>query len=251
MLAVIAIIAILAAVLLPVFATARERARQSSCENNLKQLGTALMACSQDYDEHYMVRQDANVPGTPGWVGPLYTYVKSAGVFSCPDDSTPGTKTSYAGNYDVFDNSNNGISGAISQLQSPASTVLLCEVNGVNGLDFTQANAGVIWDGNGSTNMTLSFGKDWWGPMTGMGNIANSGGNSAGGTVHRFDDSTIVHNNRTGANYCLCDGHVKFFHASAVCGGFSANNTTDGANGNNACGTSNLVSPIAITFSTK
>ena len=51
LLVVIAIIAILAAMLLPVFATARERARQSSCANNLKQLGTAWVAYCQDFDE--------------------------------------------------------------------------------------------------------------------------------------------------------------------------------------------------------
>ncbi|MDQ2732173.1 MAG: DUF1559 domain-containing protein [Armatimonadota bacterium] len=54
LLVVIAIIALLASILLPVFATARERARQASCESNLKQIGTAWIAYSQDYDEKFM-----------------------------------------------------------------------------------------------------------------------------------------------------------------------------------------------------
>src|SRR3954447_4443959 len=53
LLVVIAIIAILAAILFPVFAQAREKARQASCQSNLKQLGTAFMMYAQDYDESY------------------------------------------------------------------------------------------------------------------------------------------------------------------------------------------------------
>src|SRR5437879_6040384 len=56
LLVVIAIIAILAAILFPVFAMAREKARQTSCLSNARQMGTALMAYAQDYDE--------NIPGT-------------------------------------------------------------------------------------------------------------------------------------------------------------------------------------------
>src|SRR5579872_2758282 len=65
LLVVIAIIAILAAILLPVFATARERARQSSCANNLKQLSTAFIAYTQDYDELFPVQ----IPGD-NWNAP-------------------------------------------------------------------------------------------------------------------------------------------------------------------------------------
>ena len=53
LLVVIAIIAILAAILFPVFAQAREKARQTSCTSNLKQQGTAMMMYAQDYDESY------------------------------------------------------------------------------------------------------------------------------------------------------------------------------------------------------
>jgi len=53
LLVVIAIIAILAAILFPVFAQAREKARQTSCTSNLKQLGTAMMMYAHDYDESY------------------------------------------------------------------------------------------------------------------------------------------------------------------------------------------------------
>src|SRR5919202_6367469 len=54
LLVVIAIIAILAAILFPVFAQAREKARSASCQSNLKQLGTAILMYSQDYDGHWV-----------------------------------------------------------------------------------------------------------------------------------------------------------------------------------------------------
>jgi prepilin-type N-terminal cleavage/methylation domain-containing protein len=84
LLVVIAVIAILAAILFPVFAQARERARQSACMSNMKQLGTALTLYQQDYDG-YTVHCVANNCGR--WHGPLESYVKSLGVFLCPSAS--------------------------------------------------------------------------------------------------------------------------------------------------------------------
>jgi prepilin-type N-terminal cleavage/methylation domain-containing protein len=68
LLVVIAIIAILASILFPVFARARENARRASCLSNLKQIGLATMMYTQDYDEGYpyaltLIPTDANTPG--------------------------------------------------------------------------------------------------------------------------------------------------------------------------------------------
>src|SRR5579872_123944 len=60
LLVVIAIIAILAAILFPVFAQAREKARQATCQSNLKQLGIATMMYAQDYDETYPKLEDGS-----------------------------------------------------------------------------------------------------------------------------------------------------------------------------------------------
>ncbi|HEY3332781.1 MAG TPA: DUF1559 domain-containing protein [Capsulimonadaceae bacterium] len=89
LLVVIAIIAILAAILFPVFATAREKARQTSCASNLKQLGLGVLQYVSDYDEIYPAGQFASMYGPGcGWIGQIYPYVKSSGVFGCPSDTT-------------------------------------------------------------------------------------------------------------------------------------------------------------------
>jgi len=90
LLVVIAIIAILAAILFPVFAQARENARKTACLSNLKQLGTALMMYAQDWDETFpfwrtKCHNDPQYP--PGglfWTEQLMPYVKNADVFRCP-----------------------------------------------------------------------------------------------------------------------------------------------------------------------
>lgn len=85
LLVVIAIIAILAAILFPVFARARENARRASCMSNEKQIGIAVMQYLQDYDEKYMHQhEDPNPSLSTFWYQPLQSYIKSDQVFRCP-----------------------------------------------------------------------------------------------------------------------------------------------------------------------
>jgi len=87
LLVVIAIIAILAAILFPVFAKVREKARQTQCVSNLKQIGLGLMQYSQDNDETLpYARNDGPPLGDIPWQAAIYSYVKSAGVYKCPDN---------------------------------------------------------------------------------------------------------------------------------------------------------------------
>jgi len=83
LLVVIAIIAILAAILFPVFAQAREKARQSSCLSNLKQIGTAMHMYMQDYDSVFM-RNEQTVTGCPQTL--LQPYTKNTQIWVCPSD---------------------------------------------------------------------------------------------------------------------------------------------------------------------
>jgi prepilin-type N-terminal cleavage/methylation domain-containing protein/prepilin-type processing-associated H-X9-DG protein len=131
LLVVIAIIAILAAILFPVFARAREKARQTSCLSNLRQIGTATLMYTQDYDEKY--------PGQFGpvaaldWPTPIVPYVKNAQLFGCPSaDPSPvhfsvdGVPLCYG--YDCY------YYQYVSQarIQDVVGTILLADSNGDN-----------------------------------------------------------------------------------------------------------------------
>jgi prepilin-type N-terminal cleavage/methylation domain-containing protein/prepilin-type processing-associated H-X9-DG protein len=90
LLVVIAIIAILAAILFPVFAQARDKARGAACLSNAKQIATALYMYTQDYDETFPCKWvKRNSPGATRWNDPnvLMAYVKSQAVWTCPSHS--------------------------------------------------------------------------------------------------------------------------------------------------------------------
>jgi len=110
LLVVIAIIAILAAILFPVFARARENARRASCQSNLKQIGLGMMMYAQDYDEKYPKYYTCGAVGLFGtgitgstssacvggakiylWNQMLTPYVKSVQLFNCPSLTSPAT----------------------------------------------------------------------------------------------------------------------------------------------------------------
>ncbi len=89
LLVVIAIIAILAAILFPVFARARENARRTSCISNLKQIGLGIIQYTQDYDEHYpATRQGVSNSTGNAWPYLVQPYVKSSQLFTCPSDTS-------------------------------------------------------------------------------------------------------------------------------------------------------------------
>src|SRR5665213_1038842 len=145
LLVVIAIIAILAAILFPVFAKVREKARQTSCLSNEKQLGLAFVQYAQDYDEHFPSGRGPGFPFyTGGWVGQLWTYVKAKPVFACPDDPSVAVNglgqplptfqvISYGMNDSLLGDQNGGDTGgtpvgaSLASLNAPTLTVLLCE----------------------------------------------------------------------------------------------------------------------------
>jgi prepilin-type N-terminal cleavage/methylation domain-containing protein len=102
LLVVIAIIAILAAILFPVFAQARERARMISCLSNARQQGTALRMYSQDNDEIYpaiVFYADDNGNDIYVWRNVVYPYMKNKGILACP--SNPNSRTQGPGKLPV------------------------------------------------------------------------------------------------------------------------------------------------------
>ena len=143
LLVVIAIIAILAAILFPVFAKAREKARATSCLSNLKQLGLAAMMYAQDYDEMYVShchRDYANPPYPvyAYWFEMLQPYVKNWTVIICPSHGGAvgghGTVGSYGYicsgfTYDPEDPNFVGIAyyGSLASIYRPTEMIMIGE----------------------------------------------------------------------------------------------------------------------------
>jgi len=226
LLVVIAIIAILAAILFPVFAKAREKARQTSCLSNEKQLGLGIFQYTQDNDETFMPG-DNTAPGMNGhgWGARIYPYVKSTQVYACPDDSNvpnAGTsKVSYAFNVNL-DPTNGGFftTSSLASLSSPSVTVILdeityCSTNLVNAganADYTESTDGD--DGGGDF---MQWGKQQTGAL---------GGLPYNGAF--YTSQTGLHTD--GSNFLLADGHTKWLKGSAVSpGGAPWANTAAGA----------------------
>jgi len=236
LLVVIAIIAILAAILFPVFARARENARKSSCQSNLKQLGLAVLQYTQDYDEKYPY----GVNGS--WVYEVMPYAKSQQLFVCPSDTTPaksggtdkniGPPLSYAMNKNiVFDpNDTNQLSGggSLSYFNAPAQTVMMCEIRDVT-YNYSQpagsANEGYQSACDGSNN---GGGVP---DCAGTGSGYTSDGRAATGQTDYYNMSASQSTDTSGAfrpgearhlemsNWLLADGHVKSVKAIRVSGG--------------------------------
>jgi prepilin-type N-terminal cleavage/methylation domain-containing protein/prepilin-type processing-associated H-X9-DG protein len=274
LLVVIAIIAILAAILFPVFAKVREKARQASCASNMKQLGLAFLQYNQDYDDNYPTGERGSLG--EGWAGVVYPYVKSAGVFDCPDDSTTPSSSggntfnvvSYAANLNFTrtDPSNPGDphSGQkLASLQSPAKTVLLTEVRGITAdiTSTTEAGSNIcssVTNGN-SLGQVFPFAGNGQGGqiMTGCLGGLNCSGFISNPPNEGFAALTGLHTD--GSNFLMCDGHVKWFRGSSVSGGSNALASDCNENGAPALpdcaanagmssGTDN--SQFAVTFST-
>lgn len=222
LLVVIAIIAILAAILFPVFAQAREKARQISCASNEKQLGLAFTQYIQDNDEYYPNGSPATNPeltseattGTwdqgTGWSSQIFQYAKATGLYHCPDDST-GTITSTTPGLvgtlvpvSYFYNSNLAIPPVPaslttqstgqndSSLTSSAVTVVLGEDSGINDDVTNNANAtpfDAVGDGIDAlyyaTNSTAGVNLSSSGAVTGQYATGPLGGNpnSPGGSA--------------------------------------------------------------------
>lgn len=136
LLVVIAIIAILAAILFPVFAKAREKARQTSCASNLKQIALSILQYSQDYDERYPLSYPVTgVEGTRAsacggnpsywWMDALEPYVKNEQIFHCPSGERSLCIISVANSYAPSQEMSMGASEA--SVIKPAETFMLAD----------------------------------------------------------------------------------------------------------------------------
>jgi prepilin-type N-terminal cleavage/methylation domain-containing protein/prepilin-type processing-associated H-X9-DG protein len=194
LLVVIAIIAILAAILFPVFAKARESARQASCSNNVKQLTTGWIMYAQDYDE--TTWPYSSNAGSTGYAFPwnvmIQPYIKNTQVFRCP---SLNAYMGYAENFPL-----GGAGRALAQIPLPAQTPVFADANGTNTVGQALAfiiptgSSGARHDGRQLANTT---------------NLAAGWGGADAGRINAWR-----HND--GAVYGFCDGHVKWMRHQLV-----------------------------------
>ncbi len=255
LLVVIAIIAILAAILFPVFAKAREKARQISCASNEKQLGLGILQYVQDNDEFYPNGGYVGLSSSPGagWATQVYPYTKSTQLYTCPDDpGAGGPIISYGINMDLAGGGSGSPGSALTlaSTNAPASTVLLTEVHPC---DNSMKIPGTV-PGEVSTPSVNGLAYNGGGTVV---NIAGYCTNYAtGGFYNTTGGYGQAPRHTNGANYLLSDGHVKYLQPANVSPGYNAAQTTDpqttsgsSPTTGKAVGTSGIAAPLAVTFS--
>ena len=251
LLVVISIIAILAAILFPVFARARENARRASCQSNLKQIGLGMMQYSQDYDEKLPPGNDTVEHVGCGWGGQLFPYIKSSQIFTCPSDSFSPTivgnaTISYGYNSAIPDiTPGYGINGAIAQFNATAKTVLLFEVQGYEALVNNP-------EGYGSNVTPAGSGLDtkiWVWNFEVKGAYATGLMGGRAGTIGSTGGHFLAQNGRhlEGSNFLMVDGHVKWLKGSNVSSGWQAASPASAPTSDKAAGTE--APGFAVTFS--
>jgi len=198
LLVVIAIIAILAAILFPVFAKAREKAKNSSCQNNLKQLATGVLMYVQDYDEMFPIfgPQWGQNPDPPGsgvsWWQGIFPYVKNEQLYVCPRYRVTGPWTYWGRTFPCYVyygmNPNlhvgvplGGMGGVhLAKLRQPAMCMMLADSCHAMGADWR-----FVW------------------PLA-------PGGYPTKCNVARAEQREAFTPHMGGSNFAFADGHVKW-----------------------------------------
>jgi prepilin-type N-terminal cleavage/methylation domain-containing protein/prepilin-type processing-associated H-X9-DG protein len=233
LLVVIAIIAILAAILFPVFAQARESARTISCVSNEKQISLGILMYVQDNDERFPMYQYA-IPGIAdftikdpnsaggsyaeshmGWDEVCQPYIKNTQLLWCPSAASPGNDyfagvankddTDWTGSLNYATNcrldGKYTSTAKLSILAYPAQTIML-EDNGAQGSEGACRIETDEWGWTNSQTNALQ---------------ADAGSGATPGPLRRH---------KGGANYAFCDGHAKWLNGASM--GWMANGTPNG-----------------------
>lgn len=210
LLVVIAIIAILAAILFPVFAKARDKARQTSCASSMKQIGIGLLQYVSDYDEYLPAQRQTTVAGCPDWRQVIQPYMKSVQVMTCmsnPNNAQimttasgtyPTVYVSYAGS------SNQQALATVSPMRTwspftdPGYSPLTCNISVMVApaqlIAVVESMAGRV----GFDLADLGYNQNWG---------CNIPSNNPSGPASTW--SCLYAGHAQQSNYLFCDGHVK------------------------------------------
>jgi prepilin-type N-terminal cleavage/methylation domain-containing protein/prepilin-type processing-associated H-X9-DG protein len=230
LLVVIAIIAILAAILFPVFARARENARRSSCQSNLKQLGLAVTQYTQDYDESYPPGLNHSDTWQTGWQRNIEPYVKAAQVFRCPSDPGPvdppvnpwaGPRISYVANGYWGWYGRNEFRGIMGRQNFASLADPICKLSAVTkpSESIMIAEKSAFYPGATTTQQGPCYN---WGYETVLtrGGVYSIPDGSLAATADPYDpngpNGAVTAHHLEQSNFLFVDGHVKSMRPTAT-----------------------------------
>ena len=217
LLVVIAIIAILAAILFPVFAKAREAARKSSCASNLNQIVKAALMYSQDYDElvvpSWLNYSPPGIGGSVYWQGLILPYTKNYQIYKCPSHQLAAEPIPANPQYTSYAHQHNNLgwggSVSLAAINSPSETIY-----------FSDVGTHVSWAAFNQNPDREDF------------TLGGGGANYSRRYDQQAHDATTVANRHTGTcNIAFVDGHVKAWKASRVAQPYYSDPSTRGGPG--------------------
>lgn len=251
LLVVIAIIAILAAILFPVFGRARENARRSSCQSNMKQMGLGVMQYVQDYDEKYpqaywYVNDTDGPGGYVHWSSMIQPYTKSFQLFVCPSDPNGGQlptntfdqqapRISYTANSALLPRKRRtadaGNTVALAAVDETAKLIMLTEMSDTaQCVQGTSVASGAALKSHRSTNALAldASGAQFSGEYAATATLPASlyavtaakakadtdACKVTAATTYSHLTYTAPERHLEGANYTFADGHVKWYRLS-------------------------------------
>jgi prepilin-type N-terminal cleavage/methylation domain-containing protein/prepilin-type processing-associated H-X9-DG protein len=203
LLVVIAIIAILASILFPVFGRARENARRSSCQSNLKQIGLGILQYCQDYDENFPLAVNGSDTTPVGWADSIQPYIKSLQLYQCPSEPTgPNPDPISLGYTDYWYNtvlSRDSNSGGNNRTPVNLAAVANASLTVMNG-DGDAALGTARYRTDGITSSSTN----------------NTGAPSNSVQVGMVASGAIVTRHLEGCTVSFVDGHVKWYKAANI-----------------------------------
>lgn len=213
LLVVIAIIAILAAILFPVFGRARENARRSSCQSNLKQIGLGIIQYVQDYDEKFPPRQwngsgSGDLDKAMSWRRTTFPYIKSSQIFTCPSNAYANNRPaddSYGGNLTAL-----AATGATNPPRFTVSYSINGASNSVSSDELNNRPVAEVYGGNYRPATMAELADSAQTVLVGEYSWVDAAIEWGDGNATNVNGAGLYFNGHLGnSNFLFADGHVK------------------------------------------